>query len=234
MPPAFGDQVVFGLKSRPWRGYAFDVELYYRTMEDLFELDPRVLDPAGLEYKDFFRFGEGYAYGAEFYLEKKRGRLFGFVGYTIGVSRRKFPGYNDNKAYSPKYDRTHDLNLVANYKLNKLWRVTAAFNYSTGQAITEVKGRYDIQTPTSSDPASPFILGPLNGSRLPDYHRLDIGFTRTGRMFGADIELKIQVINLYSRRNIWFYSYDLNENPILREDVRMLPIIPNLSLTFDF
>ena len=235
VPPAWGDQFVFGLKTRPFAGYGFDVELYYRTMRELFELDPRISDPAGLDYVDLFRFGDGYAYGAEFFLEKKIGRLFGFVGYTLGTSRRKFPSYNNDDYYPPKHDRIHDINIVANYKLNKLWRFTAVFNYATGQAVTEVQGRYSLQLPTGSITRDPFIVGGLNTGRLPAYHRLDIGFTRNGKFFNiGDYEMKIQVINLYSRRNIWFYSYDYDTNPISREDVQMLPIIPNISFTLDF
>ena len=237
VPPAYGDQIVLGIKTNPTEEYGADAEIYYRTMRDLFELDPRVQDPAGLEYFENFRFGEGYAYGMELFLEKKRGpnRLYGFIGYTWGTTRRKFENYNDNEFYPPKYDRIHDLNIVANYRLGKKWRATAVFNYATGQAYTEVLGNYALDYPTGSVTTYPFIVGDLNRSRLPAYHRLDIGFARTGNFFGlGDFELQLQVINLYSRRNIWFYSYDLDENPIVREKVQMLPIIPNISFSLNF
>lgn len=233
--PAWGDQFILGLKTRSKQGLHFDVEIYYRTMRDLFELDPRVPDPAGLEYEDLFRFGEGFAYGAEFLLEKKRGRLFGFVGYTWATSRRRFPGFNKDDYYPPKYDRVHDLNIVMNYKLSNSWRLTSVFNYATGQAFTPVLGSYYVSFPTNSADRAPFIVGNLNSARLPAYHRFDLGFVRFGRFLGfADYQLQLQVINLYSRRNTWFYSFDLDENPIKREDVRMLPIIPSLSFSLDF
>ncbi len=235
VPPAWGDQFVLGIKTRPSETYHFDVELYYRTMHQLFELDPLVQDPAGLDYRDLFRFGKGYAYGAEFFLEKKKGRMTGFLGYTWSTSRRKFPGYNENESYPPKYDRIYDLNLVMNYQLSGKWRATAVFNYATGQAFTDVKGNYSLNFPTGSLERDPFIVGKLNASRLPAYHRLDIGFARRSSFFGwGNYELQLQIINLYSRRNIWFYSYDLQDNPITRDAVRMLPIIPNISFTVDF
>jgi hypothetical protein len=234
VPPAWGDQFVYGIKTRPAENINFDVELYYRTMRDLFELDPRVQDPGGLAYQELFRFGKGYAFGAEFLLQKRKGKVTGFIGYTIGATRRKFPDFNDDKYYAPKYDRLHDLNIVANYQLSQKWRATAVFSYATGQAYTEVLGSYELNFPTSSNEVDPFIVGELNGARLPAYHRLDVGFTRNGKFFGLPMELQLQVINLYSRRNIWFYNYDVTENPIKREDVRMLPIIPNISITLDF
>ena len=69
--PSYGDQFVIGAKTRPFDGYGFDAEIYYRTMRDLFELDPFVTDPSGLDYDELFRIGDGYAYGFELFLEKK-------------------------------------------------------------------------------------------------------------------------------------------------------------------
>ena len=235
VPPSWGDQFILGFKTRPKQGLHFDLEIYYRTMRDLFEFDPRVPDPAGLDYKDLFRFGKGYAFGAEFFLEKKEGRLFGFIGYTWATSRRRFPGYNNDKYYPPKYDRVHDINIVMNYKLSEKWRLTSVFNYATGQTFTPVLGTYYVKYPTNSSDRAPFIVGDLNSSRLPSYHRFDLGFIRFGKFLGfADYQLQIQIVNLYSRRNLWFYAYDLDENPIKRDDVRMLPIIPSLSFSLEF
>ncbi|MDX1617444.1 MAG: TonB-dependent receptor [Balneolaceae bacterium] len=241
--PAYGDQFVLGVKTLPWEGYGFDVELYYRTMEDLFELDPFIPDEAGLAYPDLFRFGNGYAYGIEYLFERRIGRLTGFMGYTFSVSRRKYPGFNtpigdpDNARYfPPKYDRQHDLNLVLNYQLSGRWRATAVFNYATGQAFTRPLGRTAaVDFPTSSQPLEVLVIGKVNASRLPAYHRLDIGFSRTGTFFGkGEAEWQLQVINAYSRRNIWFYNFDLDKNPATREEVTMLPVLPNISYSINF
>jgi hypothetical protein len=235
VPPAWGDQFVIGLKSYPVQGYNVELELYYRTMNDLFELDPRTADASGVDYADLFRFGEGFAYGFEVLLEKTSGRLNGFIGYTWGVTRRKFNDYNLSRFYPPKYDRTHDANLVLNYRLTPKWRSTAVFSFATGQAFTEVLGRTEIRDPFGSSPRQPLIVGRVNASRLPDYHRLDIGFTRQGRFFNlGSSEFQVQIINAYSRRNIWFYQFDLEENPAVRTEVPLLPILPTLSYTVFF
>ena len=74
VPPSYGDQFVLGLKTRPLDNFGADVEVYYRTLRDLFEIDPNLPDVAGLDYADIFRFGEGYATGVEFLLERPKGR----------------------------------------------------------------------------------------------------------------------------------------------------------------
>ena len=244
VPPAYGDQFVLGAKTVPFEGYGLDIEVYYRTMRDLFELDPFVNDAAGLEYAELFRFGEGFAYGVELFFERQIGNLTGFLGYTYGVTRRKFPGFNQQlvnngsqaRFYPPKFDRTHDLNITASYPLSENWTASAVFSYATGQAYTEPLGRTQISgIPWDTSVRNVFTVGNLNASRLPSYHRLDLSFSRKGTFFNlGDAEWQFQVINAYSRRNVWFFNYDFDANPVDREDVTLLPIIPSISYTVEF
>ncbi len=233
--PAFGDQWILGVKSQPSADYDLSVEGYYRTMEDLFELDPFIPDDAGLDYAGLFRFGEGYAYGIETRLQKTRGRLNGYVGYTYSVTRRRFPDFNQDRFFPPRYDREHELTLVANYQLSRRWKATFVFTYSTGQAYTRPLGRTVITAPFTSGGLDLLTVGKVNASRLPAYHRMDIAFARSGTFLGLwPATLQLQVINMLSHRNIWFYNYDFNKNPIERKEVLMLPIIPSVSYTIKF
>ncbi len=233
--PSFGDQFVLGVKSQPSDSYDINVEGYYRTMEDLFELDPFLPDAAGLNYDQLFRFGKGYAYGVETKLEKNKGRFNGYIGYTYSVTRRRFPEFNDNRYFPPRYDRENDVTVVANYQLSKRWKTTVVFTYATGQAYTKPLGRTVVLAPFTSGGLDLLTVGKVNASRLPAYHRMDIGFTRTGSFFGLwPSELQLQIINVYSHRNVWFYNYDFNKNPIERKTVPMLPIIPSISYTINF
>ncbi len=237
VPPSYGDQFVLGVKTRLPAGLRFDVEVYGRTMRDLFEIRPELQDVAGLDYAEVFRFGEGYAYGAEFLVERSAGRLSGLVGYTLGVTRRRFP---DNPGFdewfAPKYDRLHDLNVVGTYRLGRGWSATSAVSYATGQAYTEPIGRGSLEG-IDFIPGDVDILqtGGLNNRRLPPYHRLDVGLTKEGRFFGIGrYEFELQAVNVYNRRNLWFYNIDTSENPLARTPVRQLPILPNVSLAVRF
>lgn len=233
--PSWGDQFVLGVKSYPVQGYNLEIEGFYRTMNDLFELDPRLPDEAGVAYKDLFRYGEGFAYGVEVLLQKTEGRLNGFIGYTWGSTRRKFATFNEDRFYPPKYDRIHDVNVVVNYRLNRRWKATGVFSYATGQAFTEVLGHTEVPNPFGPQPYEPVVVGRVNASRLPAYHRMDVGFTREGTFFGnGTSEFQIQIINAYSRRNIWFYNYDLEKNPPSKSAVPLLPLLPTLSYTVYF
>ncbi len=245
IPPSYGDQFILGLKTRPLPNLGVDVEGYYRTLRDLFEFDPALPDIAGLDYEDIFRFGDGYATGLEVLIERPQGRVNGFVAYTLALTQRRFVGAGgepvnpdpvtgEAQFFSPKYDRRHDLAVVTNLELGRGWTLTGAFVYATGQAYTRPTGRFHIQVPISSVDGDAAVTSGLNRARLPAYHRADIGFTKEGHFFGLGrYELRLQTINAYSRRNVWFYQVDFEDTPV-STPVRMLPALPNVSLTVDF
>ena len=236
VPPQSSDQLVLGVKTKLGQAYRLDVEVYGRTLRDLFDTRPEVQDVAGLSYAELFRFGEGYAYGAEFLLERGLGRLSGLIGYTIGVTRRRYPDEPSFQSYfPPKYDRLHDVTLVANYDLGRGWKATLAGAYATGQAYTTPSGRYTVGgLPFEDGSLNALYSNGLNTARLEPYHRVDVGVTRTGSFFGAVSEVQFQLVNVYNRRNLWFVTYDFDENPVQTGEVRQLPILPNVSISLDF
>ncbi len=242
--PSYGDQFVAGIKTKPTRALNLDLEGYYRTMRSLFEIDPFVQDPAGLDYADYFRVGDGYAWGLEAQLDGRVGRFSGLAAYTFSVTRRRFPEFpnpapDDFTYYPPKYDRTNDANLVVSYDLSQAWRFTGVVVYGTGQAYTEPNAQYRLShSPFTSFPINT-LQSDFNASRLPPYHRLDLGFARRGRFFGfADYELQLQVVNAYGlwHKNVWFYFLQFqDDNTIKRNTVNQIPVpIPNVSLTLNF
>jgi len=234
--PAWGDQLVLGIKARVGAGLRLETEVYGRTMRDLFEIRPGLQDVAGLDYADLFRTGEGYAAGWEILLQRDRGALTGLIGYTLGTTRRRYPtspGFTS--WFAPKYDRLHDVTAVLSYQIGRGWSVTSAATYATGQAYTEPISRYRLgDIGFIGGDIDVLITDELNNRRLPPYHRVDLGMARRGTVFGARYELQLQVINVYNRRNLWFYQLNTFENPIERIPVRQLPVLPNVSFEMRF
>jgi hypothetical protein len=68
--------------------------------------------------------------------KKTRGRLTGWIGYTLSWTWRKFDGLNAGEKYPAKYDRRNDMSVVAIYELNKRWKLSGTFVYGTGNAST--------------------------------------------------------------------------------------------------
>ena len=256
--PSYGDQLALGLKARLADGTRIETEVYGRTMEDLFDINPTLQDLADREYDEIFRFGSGYAYGWEMLVQRDFGRLTGLFGYTLATTRRTYrssplypgsgidlyPGSNvdldtgEIRSFAPKYDRLHDVNAVLTYDLGRSWTATVSGLFQTGQAFTDPQQYYEVEgvADIGLDFGTPVLVSEqVNAARLPDYHRVDVGFAKTGRFFSVgDYELQLQVINVYNRRNVWFYQADPDVNPIGFDPVLQLPILPNVSLTVDF
>ena len=248
--PSYGDQLALGLKARLADGTRIETEVYGRTMEDLFDINPTLQDLADREYDEIFRFGSGYAYGWEMLVQRDFGRLTGLFGYTLATTRRTYranplyPGSEidldtgELRSFAPKYDRLHDVNAVLTYDLGRAWTATVSGLFQTGQAYTDPQQYYEVEgtADLGLDFGTPVLVTEqLNAARLPDYHRVDVGFAKAGRFFSiGDYELQLQLINVYNRRNVWFYQIDTDVAPIGFDPVLQLPILPNVSLTVDF
>lgn len=141
--------------------------------------------------------GIGRAYGGEVFLQKEVGRWNGWLSYTLSWNDRQFATINQGRWYPHRYDRRHDLSVVANYQLTKQWQVAANFVYSTGNAVT---------LPTAHLQNDVGIIIPIytsrNNERLPAYHRLDLSFTRTRiNKKGRETQLNFSIYNAYARKN---------------------------------
>ena len=78
------------------------------------------------------------------------------------------------------------------------------------------------------------INGELNNYRFPEDHRLDVTATWKHTIFKQKARLNISIYNLYSRRSYWMRVTDLTENPVIIEDIKLLPIIPMISYEVRF
>ncbi len=228
-------QGVAGAEWNPSRRYQFTVEGYYTDLANLVVLDTAVAaDSEAARSEDIFvSGGTGWAGGVELFLQRRSGALTGWVGYTLGWTRRTFPELNQGRAFPPKYDRRHDLSFVLSYRVGR-WRLGSNLVYATGQAFTPASVRYSLREPTTGVVHDYVLPSRRNSARLLPYHRLDVSATRDLMLQGLESELYLQVFNLYSRRNEWFVLYDTSESETKAEVVKQLPIVPTLGLNFVF
>jgi hypothetical protein len=210
-------------------GYDCNLEVYYKAQENLAEFKNEVTRIT--ELNELFFLGNGTSYSAEIFLQKKTGDITGFIGYTISWAKRQFTEINNGKEFYPKYDRRHDVTISGNYRLNDNWKLGSSFTYATGQSHTAAAGRYVLLTPQQD---FDFIIpSERYNRRLAPYHRLDVSLTNSTTFFGLRGNWYIQIFNLYSHRNVWFKSFDTQQNPTEITDVKLLPIIPTVGIDFE-
>ncbi len=213
------------------------LEFYFKDMRNQIEFKegytPNSLD----DTENSFVFGNGWSYGSELYLNKAKGRVTGWIGYTLSWTWRKFPDLNFGEKYPAKYDRRNDLSIVSMYELNKKWKFSATFVYGTGNAVTLPQRFYVIDGILTQE------YSRINQYRLPSYHRLDLSAVLTpkkneGRKWKS--EWVFSVYNVYSRKNPYFIYFDQSGNAldgslrIQAKQVSIFPIIPAFTWNFKF
>jgi hypothetical protein len=217
--------------------YETSVEVYYKDMQNQIEYKegytPSLSDP-----EEEFVFGKGWSYGAEFFINKTKGRLTGWVGYTPSWTWRKFAEVNSGIKFPAKYDRRHDMSAVANYELNKRWKLGAVFIYGTGNATTLPERFYIINGALTQEYSA------VNQYRLKAYHRLDLSATLSPKEKKRKKKLQsywvFSIYNVYSRLNPYFIYFDQTGSPIngtLQVEalqVSLFPILPAVTWNFKF
>jgi hypothetical protein len=144
--------------------------------------------------------GNGYSYGMEILLEKKAGKLSGWIGYSLAKTKYIIPGINNGNQYSPRYDIRHNISLTGDVEANKNWTFSSTFKFSSGGFITLPNQVFYV------DGATFFDYGNKNNYQLPAYHRLDISAIYNSnknnyRRFKS--QWVFSVYNVYNRKNIY-------------------------------
>jgi hypothetical protein len=214
--------------------YETSLEVYYKDMRNQIEYKegytPSLRDPE-LD----FTFGKGWSYGSELFINKLRGRLTGWVGYTLSWTWRQFEQLNGGEKFPAKYDRRHDLSVVGMYELNPKWKLGGVFVYGTGNATSLPVRFYLVEGVLTQE------YSKVNQYRLAPYHRMDISATYTPRVNTSKrihSSWVFAIYNVYSRLNPYFIYFDQNGSALdgsLRIDAKQVSLFPILpSVTWNF
>lgn len=234
-------QPALGVAKTLWDEFEFSLEGYYKKMNNVISYKEGV-SFLGLEndWQDKVTQGEGESYGAELFFQKKRGRLTGWIGYTLSWTNRRFDEINSGKKYPFKYDRRHDFELVASYELYEDVTVSGTWVYGTGNSITLPIYHYDSPVIYDSQnggfyPREIESIGDKNSFRMAPYHRFDISISFLKKKKRFERTWVIGVYNAYNRPNPYFIynGRDKEGNRAFRQ-VSLFPIIPSVSYNFKF
>lgn len=230
--PEIGDQFTAGyylnLKDNI---YELSIESYYKLMQNQIDYKDNADDQNQIIETQLL-YGKGRAYGIEFLIKKNKGKLTGWLGYTLSRSEKQIDGINNNQWYLARQDRTHDISIVTMYELSKRWNISAIWVYQSGNAITFPSGKYDILGQTV------WLYTERNGYRMPAYHRLDLGATyklKERKHFNS--ELSFSVYNAYGRENPYIITFEKSEtdpSKTIAKQISLFRWIPSISWNFYF
>lgn len=233
--PQRADQIALGY-FRNFKDNAIEasIEVYYKDMSNSIDFKNNAELLLNEKLEGELRFGDARAYGLELFFRKQKGRLTGMVGYTLARTERKIPEIAEGW-YPTKYDKTHDLSVVASYSISERVSVGATFVYGTGAAVTFPTGRFEYYGTLVP------VYGERNSNRMPAYHRMDIGCTLQSKKNKSDRkwdgEWVFSVYNLYFRKNAYQIEFRQSEEDATKTEAvktYLLPILPSVTYNFKF
>ena len=245
--PQIGHQVAAGL----FKNFGNDnnietsVEAYYKRTKNQIDY----IDGADILLNEFLEgdllTGVGRAYGLEFSVKKKVGKVNGWVSYTLAKTELKVDGINNGNWYPTRYDQRHNLKITSFYETPGRWSFSSTFTLVTGTPTTFPSDRIEVQglvIPYNAD-------GSRNNVRIASYHRLDLSATLQGKKLRNGKPRKnesfwvFSVYNAYGRKNpfsIYFTQEDTRRalGQTVTTEARQVSIlgslIPSVSYNFKF
>ncbi len=227
------DQVSLGyFKNFNDNNYEFSTEVYYKSLQNQIDYAPGAQLNFNASVESQLYYGKGRAYGIEFFLKKRYGKFNGWLGYTLSRSERQFSQINKDSWYPATQDRTHDISIVGIYDLSKKWTLSATWVYYTGNAVTFPYGKYFVNGKVV------FLYSEKNGYRMPPYHRLDLGATRTGKKRGRyESSWTFSIYNAYDRDNAYSINFRIDPNDKTKTQAvqtTLFKIVPSVTYNFKF
>ena len=209
-----------------------NVEGYWKTMDNMYEycgIENIYPDLATWEYQ--LLSGKGRSYGAEVELGWKTKDTDISAYYTLSWTDRLFEGiWHD--WYPARNDNRHKFTVNATHRFGKRFEMYMAWNYHSGDRMT---------VPTQIIGGDVYYTSPYN-YKLPDYHRLDLGFNfRKTTRRGNECIWNLTIYNAYCRMNPMFAmldhyhrSYEDEEYVTTFKTMAAIPIIPSFNYTLRF
>lgn len=255
--PQNSQQVALGIaKDLPKQNLQLSIEAYYKVMDRTVSYkEGKGFLNAGLSFledennvwENIVTQGKGKSYGVEFLLQRKVGKLSGWIGYTLSWAKQHYADINNGKEFYAKYDARNDISMVAIYEINKGITISGTWVYNTGYPINPPISEYrnikqnDLVLNKLKNMAfyQGAEYGPRNSVRMPSYHRFDMGVQFSKDKGSYTRVFEFSIYNVYSRQNPFFYTMGreyLNDGTYrsVLQQVSIFPIIPSVSWTFKF
>ncbi len=244
--PQLSRQVASGIEYKSGSGYVFGAEGYYKKLDHVIRFDEGTafLNPKESNWEKNVLVGQARAYGVEFLAEKNSGRLTGIFSYTLSWSECKFSELNHGNWFPFKYDRRHDISILAEYQLNerhnKKRSVSAGFTLQSGNnlSIPDIQTAgvllpgFDYSTYNKPWEMVRYTYDHPNNFKMPVFHHLDLGYSIAKQNTDSkNITWTFSIYNVYNRMNPWYY-YKSPDGQV--KQVSLFPVIPSVGFKYNF
>lgn len=193
--------------------------------------------------------GNGISYGWEARGEYMGKNWSGSLSYTLSKTTRNYEEINNGYAFPFRFDRRHIMNLsnrvLVTESESKSQYFSSSFSFTSGHQVTIPVAMYKGITPPfwelrehsyyvsprkSENALYRQLLTKENGFTLPDYLRVDLGYTFQKRSQRYNRELTFGVYNLLNRQNPYLVFYENGR----WQQLSVIPIMPSVKWLIEF
>ena len=207
--------------------YRLSVETYYKWLMNQIENNSNMFDIlfSSYSFDGSLLHGKGYNYGLNLLLEKRRGKLTGWLSGSLGRAMRKFDGEQYQGWYPAGHERIYELNAVATYRINRRVSLGSTYVLASGTPYTKVNYAYLMSGNLVTE------YGPHNGDRVKPYMRLDLSvsydFATKGSVRSG---INFSLYNVTMHGNDLFYRIKVYDNHVRYNAFKFLmPIMPSIN-----
>ena len=225
----------------PAAGYDIALDGYRKWMTGLIQYKGGIppVESAYVEWPSLIETGDGSSYGFEALARKTQGRLTGWVAYTWARTTRQFENLNGGESFPDRFDRRHDIAVVAQHRLTSKIDISANWVFGSGYAIWLPSAQYIVEPvwDTFGNPFSSSVThyGPRNASRLPAYHRLDVSVRFRQQRTWGEHAFVVGAWNAYNKMNPFRLQIDdPHIEPGKFRRLTLFPLLPILAYNIKF
>lgn len=177
--------------------------------------------------------GNGLSKGLEWLLKKEKGKVQGWLSYTLSKTTRQFDDLNQGLAFPFRFDHRHVFNAAAAWQLKPKWQFSTSWTYNSGSWTNLTLNEWEYLSQDEGLNYYYYDFGEKNSYQLPAYHRLDWNFHYKKEKTWGVWSLHLGVYNTYNQRNIYYIKTDYNPltGQLGYKSVSIVPILPYFRLT---
>lgn len=232
--PSRSREVAGGVYSNLSHHLHLNVEGWYKHMYNLLEYAGVYSVFPPLEgWESNYSVGQGRSWGAEIDFGFDNGRTEANLYYTLSWSQRKFDDFY-HSWYRDRNDNRHKLTVMVKHKFGKRFELYGAWQYHSGNRMT-------VATHNVSEVLSDYyVYTQPNNVKLPDCHRLDLGFNFVKNTKRGNTSIwNLSIYNAYCRMNpitsnVSSKYFDGKLFAFYGESIGIIPIVPTFSYTLKF
>jgi len=234
--PLQADYFSLGLEARIRPDIVLRMEGYAKVMKHI---------PIISRYRSHEKLSQRqFSSGLDVYIAREISQGLSYsASYSLGFDRIR----QDSLLIRAPYNRLHQFKAEMSHLSKSGWQIGLRFFYLSGLPYTPIVGKFvgagtgedndivwSIEHSLEYSGNFGFLRGEENSLRFPAYHRLDLDVSKAWYFKHSRLWLKIQVMNLYNRKNPMEYRWDLYYQGAMEDNTYNFPVIPSFEIIYEF